>query len=131
MNVQTKYEEWHRGMAEQEHSKIGSLHSWHRVAARFLVDCSNRRILEVGCGRGDFAIWLAEHLTNSEITGIDFSEVAVTTALTRVADSSARSLLRSSVAFETGDAEALRFPDSSFDVVVSCECLEHVSRPTA
>jgi SAM-dependent methyltransferase len=43
------------------------------------------RALEIGCGTGSNAVWLAEH--NFEVTATDVSEAAIQTATERAADS--------------------------------------------
>jgi ubiquinone/menaquinone biosynthesis C-methylase UbiE len=80
-------------------------------------------VLEIGCGRGDFALWTARAFPGGEITAVDLSAVAIARAQERSA------MMATPVEFEVGDGEALRFEDATFDVVISCECLEHVPHP--
>jgi SAM-dependent methyltransferase len=80
-------------------------------------------VLEVGCGRGGFAIWLSKKLPQFRIVGLDFSLAAI-----EIARESATPQ-ESSVEFVQGDAEALPFEDAMFDLVISCECMEHVPHP--
>jgi ubiquinone/menaquinone biosynthesis C-methylase UbiE len=79
------------------------------------------RVLDVGCGLGDDAFDLVSLVGPSgRVTGVDFSESLITEAVRRAAD---RSL---PVNFEVGDAQALRFPNGSFDAVRTERLLMHV-----
>jgi phosphatidylethanolamine/phosphatidyl-N-methylethanolamine N-methyltransferase len=70
------------------------------------------RILEVGVGTG---ISLPDYSTSSRLTGIDISEPMLDRARQRVS----RLGLANVEAIAVMDAEALDFPDASFDVVVA------------
>jgi len=95
-------------------------------------------VLEVGCGRGGGAAWMAKNLGPKRVVGMDISPSAVAHANRQHAAhiGHKHSLLTNpghptSTAFENGqctglsflagDAEALPFPDGSFDVVVNVE----------
>lgn len=123
MTLKTQYDTWHVHRGESEQGTASLTHSWHITAAKLLPDLNGRRVLEIGCGRGDFALWLAERAPEANITAIDFSDAAIEIAKKRAAEAGGR------VRFEVGDAQSLRFENDSFDVIVSCECLEHVPRP--
>ena len=70
------------------------------------------RILEVGVGTG---LSLPQYSPINRIVGVDISERMLTVARRRVD----RLGLRNVESIEVGDAEDLRFPDDSFDVVVA------------
>src|SRR5713226_6414939 len=77
---------------------------------------SASRVLDVACGKGTTAIFLAKEF-GCEVLGIDYGEQNV---------QAARSLARTEhleprVQFERSDAESLPFSDESFDAVI-CEC---------
>src|SRR5258708_2474379 len=77
---------------------------------------SARRVLDVACGKGTTAIFLAKEF-GCEVLGIDYGEQNV-----QVARSLARTEhLESQVQFERSDAESLPFSDGSFDAAI-CEC---------
>jgi arsenite methyltransferase len=74
------------------------------------------RVLDVACGKGTTAVFLAKEF-GCEVFGIDYGEQNVMAA---------RSLAQadrvdSRVQFERGDAESLPFADAAFDAVI-CEC---------
>lgn len=72
-----------------------------------------RRVLEVGCGRGETAEWIAAE-TGAEVVAIDQSERMVD--LTRARGVDAR----------VGDVQELPFEDGSFDCAVAAWMLYHV-----
>ena len=65
------------------------------------------RVLDVGTGTGSLAAVLEATMTSSEIVGVDPSEGFISYAKKNAKSGRTR--------FETGDAQALRFQDSSFD----------------
>ncbi len=73
------------------------------------------RVLDVACGKGTSAAFLAEHF-GCEVVGVDYSDRNVTQANGLAA---AKGLTR--VHCERADSEGLRFRRESFDVVI-CEC---------
>lgn len=123
MDNEKKYDSWHQHHADTEALIEEPHHPWHVTVAGLLPDLQGQRVLEIGCGRGDFAIWLADKYPQAEVTGVDFSEVAVNTAQRRAASRESRAR------FQVEDSEAMSFADGSFDYVISCECLEHVLHP--
>lgn len=77
------------------------------------LDLAGADVLEVGCGRGGGASWVARRLGPRTTTGVDLAASAV--RLCR--------RLRSGpgLRFVRGDALALPFADASFDVVLNVE----------
>jgi ubiquinone/menaquinone biosynthesis C-methylase UbiE len=71
-----------------------------------------KRVLDVGCGPGDFALRVAR--IAKTVTGIDTSEVALEFAKSSLARSGLKN-----VAFKCGNARKIPFPDKSFDLVYS------------
>jgi hypothetical protein len=74
------------------------------------------RVLDLVAGRGTSAIFLAMQF-DVEVVGIEYSIDAVKAARAAAIDAGVSQQVR----FLEGDAEALRFRDNSFDVVI-CEC---------
>lgn len=77
------------------------------------ADLRGRDVLEVGSGRGGGAQWVALRHGPRRTVGLDFSAAAV--AL------STRHRRAPGLEFVRGDAEAMPFPDASFDVVLNVE----------
>ncbi|MCJ2139953.1 class I SAM-dependent methyltransferase [Methylobacterium sp. E-066] len=78
-----------------------------------------KRVLDIGCGAGTLAQRLAED--GAAVTGVDPGAAALEKA--RFAVPGAR--------FEAASAEALPFPDGSFDGAVMLNALHHVPDPAA
>jgi arsenite methyltransferase len=83
---------------------------------RMLDLSSGSRVLDVACGKGTAAVFLAKEF-GCEVFGVDYGNQNV---------EAARSLaqtehVESRVQFERGDAETLPFAGESFDAVI-CEC---------
>ena len=83
--------------------------------------CPGEVVLEVGCGSGVLARWLARRTAGrNHITGVDINPY-----LLREAKALARQEgLKGAIEFRDGNAEALPFADSSFDVVMSVTVIE-------
>lgn len=81
---------------------------------KVLMDCTGNlepgRALDLGCGIGENAIWLAEH--DWRVTGVDFSDVAIEKARKRAADK------RVEVEFVVSDASVYR-PSGRYDLITS------------
>lgn len=73
-------------------------------------------VLDVACGRGESAIFLATRF-GCRVTGIDLGEDNITHATLRAEAANVSTLVQ----FRPGDAERLDYPEASFDVVL-CEC---------
>ena len=92
-----------------------------RLAERARV-ARGARVLDVGCGLGGSAVWLAREFDCS-VTGITISPVQA-----RMATAKARAEgLNSRVRFEVADANDLRPDAGAFDVVWVVECSEHLA----
>ncbi|MGE6742044.1 class I SAM-dependent methyltransferase [Allorhizobium pseudoryzae] len=72
------------------------------------------RVLEVGSGRGGGSRYIARYHGPASVTGLDYSPATVRLARRLNVDTT-------TVAFETGDAEAMPFGDATFDIVVNIE----------
>jgi len=88
-----------------------ALQLYHAVAGA--VDLAGKDVLEIGCGRGGGAVYIATRLGPRSVTGVDLCKSSIAYCRTRYDVSN--------LTFEQGDAEALTFPDASFDAVVNIE----------
>jgi SAM-dependent methyltransferase len=83
--------------------------------------CREKRVLDVGCGTGYGASFLAG--SASSVVGIDVSRQAIRYARKRYN--------RHNLAFLRMNAESLRFADRTFDFILSSENFEHLSNQGA
>lgn len=82
--------------------------------------CPGRRVLDFGCSDGRYAILAAQH--GAEAVGVDVSAVSIENARAEAA----RQGVSDRTAFHVMDGEALKFADSSFDIVCEAGVLHHV-----
>lgn len=82
-----------------------------------------KNILDVGCGWGTLSNYLTE--CGCAMTAIDKNSEHIK----RAEELAERYAVK--IAFKTCDAEKLDFPDSSFDLVIWEEMLEHLEEPSA
>lgn len=121
--VLSDYDEWHRQRKVGGEPESPLAEPWYESVYREIQNRPGGRVLEVGCGRGEFAIWLSQKRPQFRIVALDFSRAAIEIARESAAAKGA------AVEFVQGDAEALPFEDEAFDLVISCECMEHVPHP--
>ena len=71
------------------------------------------RVLEIECGDGEGALFLAREYPGARVRGLESSAEGVRSALARTGlDPEGR------IAFKQGDARSLPYPDDHFDLVV-------------
>ncbi len=98
-------------LSERDEPNRYPIQLYHRVVAP--APLHDARVLEIGCGRGGGADYLARHHAPREMVGLDLTRTAV--------DFCRRTHRAPGLRFECGNAEALPFPDESFDAVVNVE----------
>ncbi|MEA2223227.1 MAG: hypothetical protein QOH83_1603 [Solirubrobacteraceae bacterium] len=77
------------------------------------VDVRGRDVVEVGCGRGGGAAWVADVLEPATMVGVDLAPGAIAFCRSHH--------VRGNLRFETGKAESLPLGDVSADVIVNVE----------
>ncbi|KAK2609404.1 hypothetical protein N8I77_002901 [Diaporthe amygdali] len=82
-------------------------------------------ILDIGCGPGTITADLAELVPEGQVVGVDAVEAVLERAREHV---EGRSNI-TNCTFEVADANALPYPDDSFDVVFCHQVLQHVQDP--
>lgn len=85
---------------------------YHQAVAGLPV--AGARVLEVGAGRGGGAAYVARRFAPAELVGVDLSPATAGRAAALHAG-------LPGLRFQQGDAEALPFPDASFDIVLNIE----------
>lgn len=91
------------------------------LAAAVLHVGDPERILQVECGEGDGALFLAREFPSARVRGVDRSEEAIRAAGARTGlDPEGR------IAFKQGSPRSLPFPDDQFDLLAALD-----ARPAA
>jgi len=107
------------GTEPSEQERLAGLNRLTNAAfIQFLDVAPGARVLEVGSGLGILANDVAASTTGVDLVGLEVS-----------AEQLAATRPRPGVTFVQGDAHALDFPDTSFDVVYARYLLEHVAAP--
>lgn len=95
------------------------LQLYHHVASR--AEWANADALEVSSGRGGGASFIARHFEPRSYVGVDFSAKAVEFCRDHHSIPG--------LSFQHGNAEDLKFPDESFDIVVNVEASLYYPNP--
>ncbi|MBS1676942.1 MAG: methyltransferase domain-containing protein [Actinobacteria bacterium] len=86
------------------------------LAAAVLHVGSPERVLQIGCGDGDAALFLAREFPTARVRGIDADREAVAAAAARVGlDPEGR------VAFKVGGRRRVPYPEDQFDLVAAVD----------
>jgi len=115
-----QYDAWHNKVVSRDDLELDLKNRWHTFARNHVAPAPGLRVLDAASGRGQMSRWLAGQ--GASVVALDFSHAAVTVAGKRLESAGHGSAA-------CGDVGALPFPTASFDVVVSCETLEHVPSP--
>ena len=93
---------------------LGLDESWRKRAAQICLSSNPKRVLDLCCGTGDLAIWLARLASpGTRIIGIDYSQPM----LSRAEEKAASQSLIANVQFIHGDVGDIPFPDGCFDSI--------------
>ena len=98
--------------------------AWDRILVLVVRGRAPLDALDVGCGTGLLSLELAAR--GHRVTGIDFAPQMLAEAQRKAATQEGLA-----VRFEEGDAEALRFSDASFDLVITRHVLWTLPHPEA
>lgn len=96
-------------------------------ALRLVSRRERGRALDIGTGPGQIVIKLARQLTRWKFAGVDRSSHMIAEAAANLA--AAGPELAGRVEFQIADANALPFPDATFDLVICNSVLHHMAEP--
>lgn len=85
--------------------------AWRREAIRATALARAGRLLDVCTGTGDMALEAARQFPDAQIVGVDFSRPMIALGLSKIE----RANLSHQIFLQVAPAEALPFPDESFD----------------
>jgi ubiquinone/menaquinone biosynthesis C-methylase UbiE len=114
-SIQRGYDRW---AAVYDHDANPLVNLEEPLVRELLVHVRGLRILDLGCGTGRHALWLAEH--GAEVTAIDFSDGMLAEARRKPGAERVHFLVQDL-------HRPLPFSDAAFDLVVSGLVLEHLS----
>jgi ubiquinone/menaquinone biosynthesis C-methylase UbiE len=121
MSLATEYDKWHEKVFESDPEHADESSPWYKIVLEHLPPVQGKQVLEIACGRGGFSRLLGAQ--GASVTGADFSASAVDIAREKL---SRFPELANRVEYVQADAQALPFDACSFDIVISCETIEHV-----
>ncbi|MCF8069268.1 MAG: bifunctional 2-polyprenyl-6-hydroxyphenol methylase/3-demethylubiquinol 3-O-methyltransferase UbiG [Desulfobacterales bacterium] len=108
-----------------KNGRLKSLHDINPLRMSFIqdtVNCSGKKILDIGCGGGVLSEALAEK--GAHVTGIDVGKQAISVAASHAKGNN----LDISYVQETVEGFSKTFPDK-FDVITCMELIEHIPDP--
>lgn len=126
MNLATEYDKWHTSVFESDPEHADESSPWYQLVMEYLPAVEGTRILEIACGRGGFSRLLGSR--GASVCGADFSASAVDIAKEKLLRNPS---LADRVTYLQADAQDMPFEENSFDIVISCETIEHVPDPNA
>ena len=126
MNLSKAYDQWHERVFDSCPGHPDESSPWYSLVLEHMVPVAGKRVLEVACGRGGFVKLLASR--GACVFGADFSSAALQIGRQKI---DAHDRRGGQAFFAQADAHHLPYADSSFDIVVSCETIEHLVDPCA
>jgi len=121
VSLRTEYDAWHQRVYESDRAHEDASSPWYELVRKTIGPVAGLQILEVACGRGGFVRELAR--AGARMVGCDFSFSALRVGKSKLDENGLKKLGGRLV---QGDAQKLPFADASFDIVISCETIEHV-----
>ncbi len=101
---------------------LGRDQSWRRKAVAKLSPTAHDQLLDIGAGTGDLSLLMAHNAQT--VTALDFSHPMVVIGRAKAA----RAGMDKKVAFVTGDALHLPFPDQTFDGIATAFTVRNLAK---
>jgi demethylmenaquinone methyltransferase/2-methoxy-6-polyprenyl-1,4-benzoquinol methylase len=102
-----------RAIRELRDRKVHGLAAGAAAVKEGAAATEGMKVLDVATGTGDMAILLTRQLPGSTVTGVDISTGMLEIGRQKIT----RLRLEQRVVLQTGDGEALEFPDACFDAI--------------
>jgi tRNA (cmo5U34)-methyltransferase len=80
-----------------------------------------RRVLDVGCGAGNYTLKLLEHISNPDVTLLDLSQPMLARAAERI-----QSKTTGQITTIQSDIREIRLLDNQFDIILAASVLHHL-----
>ncbi|MHA1232505.1 MAG: class I SAM-dependent methyltransferase [Candidatus Helarchaeota archaeon] len=121
------YDWWYK-KGKKKKSSIHSIPKLYNITLKTIkfyekqleLSCTNKIVLEYGCGSGSYAFYLAKN--GAHVIGIDISSEGI-----KEAQEKAKELDLSNIQFYVMDAEQLGFNYNSFDIICGTGILHHLN----
>jgi len=94
-------------------------HSRDMFFKNILHDRDVSRVLDIGCGTGEFALQLKKLNKNIEVFGVDISENMINLAKAKANNNNL------GIDFRVGDAERIPYEDNRFDIITCAHSFHH------
>ncbi len=122
--VQNEWSTYFQNPEYLEASRIATLKpEMGELMKGWLGLCDGMKVLDVGCGTGEFVAYLAATVKDCEFVGIDLDEVLLQSASQRPEKQG------NSLRFQKADALSLPFEEQNFDLVVSHTFFTNIEDP--
>jgi len=118
------YDDWHQQVFDSAPDHPDQSSPWYQLVLEYLGSVSGMRVLEVSCGRGGFSNFLASK--GALVCAVDFAGSALRIAREKANKAGTRN---GKVLLSQTDAHYLPFAERAFDLVISCESIEHLVDP--
>jgi ubiquinone/menaquinone biosynthesis C-methylase UbiE len=112
----TGHEEFNRSWGKELERRF-------RRIIKEIPSVKNKKVLDVGCGRGELVFWSIRSGAKLAV-GIDYSKQAI--VLSKKAKAKQNKNIKEKVLFKLMDGKKMSFKDKEFDAVFFTEVLEHL-----
>jgi ubiquinone/menaquinone biosynthesis C-methylase UbiE len=117
VSLRNEYDAWHQRVYESNPDHEDASSPWYDLVRKTIGPVAGLQILEVACGRGGFVRELARAGAG------DFSFSALRVGKSKLDGNGSQKVGDRLV---QGDAQKLPFANACFDIVISCETIEHL-----